>query len=114
MARCRGVRRCARAIPRLRAGNDGNQLACDAYTAAIKGASPPIGNVKGFWKDDYAVKTEGGNRVAVNAANAIVVGLSRTTPSHDSFIAAGTRRFRATNLRCRAPNKNKNGVATCH
>ena len=30
----------------------------------------------------------GTNRVAVNGANAMVVGLSRTTPSHDSFIAA--------------------------
>ena len=90
----------------MRAGNDGNQLACDAYSAAIKGASPPIGTVKDPGKDDYAVKTwDGwdGNRVAVNGANAIVVGLSRTTPAHDSFIAAGTRRFRATNLRCRAP-----------
>jgi hypothetical protein len=33
---------CARAIPRLRAGNDGNQLACDADTAAIKGALRPL------------------------------------------------------------------------
>jgi hypothetical protein len=29
------MRNCARAILRMRAGNDGNQLACDAYTAAI-------------------------------------------------------------------------------
>ena len=65
-------------------------------------------------KYDYSVYWMlDGNRVAVNGANAIVVGPSRTTPSDDSFIAAGTRRFRA-NLRCFAPNKNRNGAATCH
>jgi hypothetical protein len=43
-------RNCARASTRLRKGNDGNHMTCDACTAAIKGASPPIGT-DNFIKD---------------------------------------------------------------
>jgi hypothetical protein len=60
-------------------------MACDACTAAIKGAC----------KHDYSVyQMPEGNRVAVNGVNAIVVSLSR-----GDFIGAGTWRFRATNWR---------------